>query len=325
MSSLDGALLRALRSSEIHQTGGELARLLQATPQVISETVAGLRDAGFEIDERPTLGYRLLAAPDRLIAADLRARLGDTLFVREILVFEETDSTNERLMQLGAAGALGGLVLFAEHQSAGRGRFSREWASASHKGLWFSLILRPDLPLAHWPRLTAWAAVAVADAVEQSTGLTVGIKWPNDLELNHLKVAGILIETATDAAGQSFAVVGIGLNVNHESEDFPAALRNSATSIRIASRRILDRPSLAAEVLRSLAQWYPRLTADFSGLLGEARRRSTLLGRKVALQTPGERIEGVAEDLAEDGRLILRLPDGRRETVSAGEASVIRE
>jgi BirA family biotin operon repressor/biotin-[acetyl-CoA-carboxylase] ligase len=289
----------------------------------VGEAIAGLRDAGYEIDERPTLGYRLLAAPDRLIAADLRSRLGDTRFIRDILVFEETDSTNERLMQLGTTGALGGLVLFAEHQTAGRGRFSRQWASASHTGLWFSLLLRPDFPLALWPRLTAWTAVAVAEAVERSTGLEIRIKWPNDLVLNELKFAGILIETATDTAGQMFAVVGIGLNANHEPEDFPEMIRASATSLRIASRQLLDRPSLAVEVLRSLADWYPRLNGDFPAILAEARRRSTLLGRTVALQTAGERVEGIAEGLADDGRLVLRLPDGRLETFGAGEATVI--
>jgi BirA family biotin operon repressor/biotin-[acetyl-CoA-carboxylase] ligase len=143
--------------------------------------------------------------------------------------------------------------------------------------------------------------------------------------VNDRKVAGILIETATDRAGQPFAVVGIGVNVNQASHDFSDAIRTSATSLGMALRREVDRPSLAAGVLRSLAEWYPQLWSEFPSVLAEARRRSTLVGRMVALQMAGERIEGVAEDLAYDGRLLIRLFDGRLETVGAGEATVIRD
>jgi BirA family biotin operon repressor/biotin-[acetyl-CoA-carboxylase] ligase len=154
--------------------------------------------------------------------------------------------------------------------------------------------------------------------LRRGTGLEVRIKWPNDLLLKELKIAGILIETATDDAGQMFAVVGIGLNVNHEPEDFPEPIRGSATSLRIASRRLLDRCSLAAEVLRGLAGWYPRLNGDFPAILAEASRRSILLGRTVALQTASERVEGTAEALAEDGRLFCGCQtDGSRPLAQA--------
>jgi BirA family biotin operon repressor/biotin-[acetyl-CoA-carboxylase] ligase len=325
VNSLDAALLSALRSSSVHLPAGDLAKLLRTTDQSVIAAVEGLREAGFEIEERPGLGYRLVGSPDRLIADDLRSRIGENPLIREILVFEETDSTNERLLQLGAAGTLGGLALFAEHQTTGRGRFTRRWESASHCGLWFSLLLRPSLPLSAWTRLTTWAAVALADAIEQCTGLQIRIKWPNDLEIAGKKFAGILIETATDRAGESFAVVGIGVNVNHQLDDFAEAIRPSATSLRMASRRLVDRPTLAAEVLRTLARWYVHVTGDFAIIIHEARRRSSLLGRAVALQLAGEQYRGVAEDLSDDGRLLVRLGDGRSEIFAAGEATVLRD
>ena len=156
--------------------------------------------------------------------------------VREIVVFEETGSTNELVLQRGRQGADAGLIIFAERQNAGRGRFGRRWESAPHRGLWFSLLLRPALPLARWARLTTWAAVAVAAAVERVAGRRASIKWPNDVFLDGKKVAGILIESGTDGAGLPFAVVGIGVNVNHEPSDFPPELGDRATSLKPKSR-----------------------------------------------------------------------------------------
>ncbi len=322
MSVLDSALIAALRRSPVHLPGSELATVLHTTHGIIAERVAELRSAGFEIDERPGLGYRLVSAPDRLIADDLRARLGPSRFLRDILVFAETDSTNERAIDLGAAGALGGVAIFAEKQTAGRGRFGRRWESAAHLGLWFSLLVRPEMPLAQWPRLTTWTAVTLARAIEECTGLAVEIKWPNDLELAGRKVAGVLIETAADHAGAHFGVIGIGLNVNHSREDFPEGL--NATSLAVASRRTIDRPALAAAILRHFGDAWPGLGDSFPEVVAFATRRSSLLGRPIAVQTGGTRVEGLAESLDADGRLLLRLPDGRLETLGAGEASVIR-
>ena len=137
MSAIDAALIRALRAAEVHLPAGEIATLLRSTPAAVIASLAGLREAGFEIEDRPGLGIRLLASPDRLIADDVRARLGPTRFIRDVLVFEETDSTNERATQLGRSGALGGLAIFAERQTAGRGRFGRKWESAAHLGCGF--------------------------------------------------------------------------------------------------------------------------------------------------------------------------------------------
>lgn len=325
MKTLGAALLSALRSSPVHLPGGELATLLRATRDEVTRNVDELRAAGFEIEDRPGLGFRLLSAPDRLIADDLRARLGSSSFIRDILVFEETDSTNDRAAQLGEAGALGGLAIFAERQTAGRGRFGRRWDSSSHRGLWLSLLLRPAFPLVEWPRLTTWAAVSLADGLERACGLPVGIKWPNDLQIRGRKLGGILIETAADRSGDYFAVVGMGINVNHTAEEFPEELQQQATSLHRESKRIVDRAALAADLLRSLGDWYARLSSDFDQTIAAARRRSTLMHQTVAIQVGASRFEGEAVDLDPDGRLILEMPDGHLETIGAGEATVIRK
>lgn len=323
MSALDVALIEALRGAQVHQPAGELGASLRSSIETVTARISELRAAGFEIEERPELGYRLLASPDRLIADDLRARLGPSDFIREIIVFEETDSTNERAAQLGRSGTPGGLAIFAEHQTAGRGRFGRRWESASHRGLWFSLLLRPPFPLPLSLRLTTWAGVAVARALEQVAPVQARIKWPNDVYLNDRKVAGILIETGLDPAGTHFAIVGIGVNVNHVREDFPGSLRDHATSLRLVVGRKADRPAFAAALLRELEASFAQLDNEFDQLIAEATRRSALLGRSVVVRAGDVTIEGFAEGLDTDGRLLIRSPSGEVHRLSGGEVTLV--
>ena len=322
MSALDTALIRALRAAAVHLPAGEIATLLHSTASAITASVTGLREAGFDIEDRPALGFRLIASPDRLIADDVLARLGPTRFIRDVLVFEETDSTNERAADLGRSGARGGIAIFAERQTAGRGRFGRRWESAAHLGLWFSLLLRPALPLALWPRLTTWAAVALAHAIEATLPVRATIKWPNDVLIDGRKVAGILIETGVDHAGEQFAVVGIGVNVNHEAEHFPEELRPVATSLRLAARREVHRPAFATTALRELEAWSARLGGDFTSIVAEATRRSSLLGQRIAVHAGGSVIEGIAEALDDGGQLLMREAGGTLRTLGAGEVTL---
>jgi BirA family biotin operon repressor/biotin-[acetyl-CoA-carboxylase] ligase len=323
MKVLDARLIAALRASRVHLPATDLAAQLTAPLATIEARLAELRGAGFEIEERPGLGFRLLGSPDRLIADDLLARLGLCPLVREIVVFEETDSTNNLAMQRGRQGGAGGLVVFAERQTAGRGRFGRPWASASHRGLWFSLLLRPALPLSLWPRLTTWAAVALADAIENALGLPVQIKWPNDVYLGGRKIAGILAESGTDHTGEPFAVVGIGVNVNHEPADFPPELSAKAGSLRMATDRDIDRPAFATALLRALDAWLPELATAFPEIIAAAARRSFLLGRWIQVQAGADLLEGQAEELDADGHLLLRTADGNLNRLTAGEVTII--
>ena len=319
----DARLLRALRETRVHLPAGDLAAQLGESAAVVRAGLAALSAAGFEIEDRPGFGFRLIAAPDRLIADDLTARLGPCPLIREILVFAETDSTNDLATRLGRNGTPGGLAIFAEHQTAGRGRFGRRWASASHRGLWFSLLLRPPLPQAEWARLTTWAAVSVAAAIEESIGAKTAIKWPNDVFLGGKKVAGILAESGSDVTGRPFAVLGIGVNVNHEPDDFPAELHATAGSLRETTGEPLDRTALAAAILRALDSRLPFLSDDFPAIIAEAAARSFLLGRWIEVRAGEISAEGFAEQLDENGHLILRHADGTLGRFIAGEVTVI--
>ncbi len=317
--SLDARLLRELRASDVHLLPGDFAETLGAARGEIAEALSRLRDAGFDIEERPGIGCRLLGAPDRLIADDLHARIGECPLAREILAFEETSSTNDVAARLGRDGRGSGVLVFAERQTAGRGRFGRRWDSAPRAGLWFSLLLRPDFSTALWPRLTTWAGVSAATAIERTTGLEARMKWPNDILVGGKKVAGILAECSSDAGRTMFAVIGIGLNVNHEA--MPDELAARAASLRQFAGRAIDRAALAAAIVAELAARLPAVDADFPTILAEASRRSTVLGSWIRLDSADISFEGHAEDLDSEGNLLLRLSDGSLRTMTAGEVT----
>ena len=210
----------------------------------------------------------------------LRAWVPESAVVgRQVLVFEETDSTNDLAARAGEDGLAEGLVIFAESQRAGRGTSGRRWVSPPRQNLLFSVLLRPvDLPAARWPELTFCAALAVAEAAERLTGQAARIKWPNDVLLAGRKVAGILLETyRRDRAG--FVVIGIGLNVLQRAEDFDPAIRARAGSLAmIAAAARVDaappkREEAAAAVLTRLGELYDRWRGGFAGIMAECERR----------------------------------------------------
>ena len=318
-TGIDAKILRALRDSPVHLGSGDLARALGVPSQIVEDRLQALVTGGFQMENRPGLGWGLLASPDRLIADDLLSRLSSGDFVREILVFESTDSTNNVAMKLGRDGHPGGVAVFAETQTAGRGRFGRRWESAGHAGIWMSLLVRPDGPPNLWPRMTTWAGVGISDALSRLVRKPVRLKWPNDVLIAHRKAAGVLIETAQDAGGRMFAVVGIGVNVNQAG--FPPELQSVATSVAVEKGESIDRPALAASLLDCLAARWNELEQDFPALLNIARERSSVLGTWVKLASGNEGVEGLAEDLVEDGQLLLRLDDGSVRLMTAGEVT----
>jgi len=180
-------------------------------------------------------------------------------------VVAEITSTNDELLNRGEAGAPEGTLLFAESQTAGRGQFQRPWSSATGLGLWFSLLLRLHINDATIPSLSAFAAVALVNTLRELGISDCRIKAPNDVLIGGKKVAGILVETRPGR--NPFAVIGIGLNVNHAPEDFPEELRDRATSLAMAAGTQLDRNSVAAALIQALGREARWMRSDPGALL----------------------------------------------------------
>jgi BirA family biotin operon repressor/biotin-[acetyl-CoA-carboxylase] ligase len=193
---------------------------------------------------------------DRLVAEELQDGIGSAVIGREILVLEQTTSTNDAILQLANKNPGAGLVVFAEQQTAGRGQRGNRWESAAGKGLWFSILLRPEIDLSSSPRLTAWAAEAISNAIQNEFSLTPTIKLPNDVQINGCKVAGVLIEMRAQEKAAHLAIAGIGVNVNHFRDDFPEELQDKAISLAMALGRQVDRQKFAITLLRNLDRTY---------------------------------------------------------------------
>jgi BirA family biotin operon repressor/biotin-[acetyl-CoA-carboxylase] ligase len=196
---------------------------------------------------------------DRLVGEDLQADLGSAVIGQEIIVLEQTGSTNDAILQISNANSKEGLVVFAEHQTAGRGQRGNRWESAAGKGLWFSILLRPRIDLATSPRLTAWAAEAISGTIQSEFPLTPTIKPPNDVQIDECKVAGVLVEMRAQKNASHLAIAGIGVNVNQSREDFPKELQSRAISLAMAVGKQVDRQKLAIALLRKLDRTYREL------------------------------------------------------------------
>jgi len=199
---------------------------------------------------------------DRLIADELQTHSAHATIGRQIIVLEQTSSTNDAILEAATTNSNQGLVLFAEHQIAGRGQRGNRWESAAGKGLWFSILLRPGIQIDESGRLTIWAIEAVSDVIRTEFSLEPGIKLPNDVRLSGRKVAGVLVEMRAQEKAPHLAVVGIGINVNQSLEDFPPELQSRATSLAMALHRPVDRRQFAVAVLRYLDRTYRERFTD---------------------------------------------------------------
>ena len=202
---------------------------------------------------------------DRLIAGELQAHFACATIGRQIIVLEQTASTNDAILQVATANSNAGLVLFAEHQTAGRGQRGNRWESAAEKGLWFSILLRPGIQVNDSGRLTIWAMESICDVIRTEFALEPAIKLPNDVLLCGRKVAGLLVEMRAQQKKPHLAIVGIGINVNHSVEDFPPELQNRAISLAMALHRPVDGQKFAIALLQNLNRTYRAgfVSADF--------------------------------------------------------------
>lgn len=197
-----------------------------------------------------------MLATDWLSGTKLRAGLGHCTIGREIIVLDEATSTSDVVLQMANAGAGEGLVVFAEHQTAGRGQRGNVWESAAGKGLLCSILLRPHVAVHDSARLVGWAVKGIACTLENACLCKAAIKPPNDIYIDGRKVAGVLVEMRAQPGAQHLAVVGIGVNVNQMPVHFPEELRKRATSLAIVLGGPVDRNILAVTLLRNLDQLY---------------------------------------------------------------------
>lgn len=317
---IDDALLRALRGGE-WCSGAEVARRAGVSRTAVWKKIEALRERGYQIEAERGRGYRLIGGPDRVGALEISTHLRAARFGAEIVHRDEVDSTNRLAGELARAGAAEGTVVVAEAQSAGRGRLGRTWTSPTNVNLYLSVVLRPAVPPAQVTSLSLVAALAVVDAVRETTALEPGIKWPNDVLLGARKLAGILTEMEAEAERVRFLILGIGVNLNSGVQDFPPELRRKASSLKMASGETVDRAAFAGSLLTHLEGLYDRFLAEgFRALLPRYEEYHSLAGRRVRVDG-GTPLSGTVRGVSADGALLVETDRGVV-PVAAGEVTL---
>ena len=308
---------------EAYLSGQELSRHLGVSRAAVWKAIDSLRRDGYVIEARTGLGYRLTASPDALVEREIRRCLSPGAFCPDLRCLEEIDSTNSYLKREALSGAPHGTVAVANSQNAGRGRMTRSFQSPPGKGVYLSILLRPQLPPEALMGVTGMTAVAVCSAVERTAGIRPKIKWTNDLVLNGRKLCGILTELAVEGETgltQSL-VIGAGVNVSHTPEDFGPEVAGMATSLAQEGYAV-SRSALAAAMIEELGRLGEALGGEIGPWVDAYRRDCITLGKPVRLLWTGGQEEALALDIDDQFGLLVRMPDGSEKTVRTGEVSV---
>ncbi len=315
-------IVRLLKETDGYLSGQELCSRLQVSRTAVWKVIEQLREEGYQIEAVRHKGYRLIQSADVMTEAEFSAwmkgrRLGGNLDCNDVL-----DSTNNRAKRLAEQGAPEGTLVTAESQTAGKGRRGRSWVSPPGTGIWFSLLLRPDIHPAHAPMLTLTAALAVAEAIEEICGLKAGIKWPNDIVVSGKKVCGILTEMSAEAEQVHYVVIGIGINAN--MTEFPEEIRKTATSLYLETGKKVRRARLTAAVMARMEYWYERFlkTSDMTLLKEAYTARLVNLNQEVVILDSRSGSEGLCRGIDDGGLLLVEEKDGRLRKVMSGEVSV---
>jgi len=310
-------ILRILREAGDYVSGESLAETLGVSRAAVWKHVHTLIKEGYRVDVAQGKGYRLLGVPDKLYPSEVRYGLQTKLLGKRVIHMNSTGSTNTVARQLAEEGVEEGTVVIAEVLTRAKGRMGRTFIT-KHGGAWLSIVLKPALDPAHASSITLLAAVSVTKAL-RGAGLEAVIKWPNDVLVNGKKICGILTEMNAETDAVNFIILGIGVNVNN---DVPL---ETATTMRAELGHEADRVGFVQSLLETLEEDYLTFHEEgFTPILWSWRRYSDTLGRMVEVTSQDEVITGLAQDVGEDGSLLVKIKDGSVRTIVSGDCQHLR-
>ena len=317
-------VLAHLRAQPHHSdTPAALATRFEISNEQLSAALGTLREWGYKLDVAPN-AVRLLSAPDILSATEIGFELGTTVMGRSIYAYRSIGSTNDRAAELARADEPEGTIVVAEEQTEGRGRFQRQWHSPPQGGIYLSVLLRPPFAPDRAPGISIMTGLALAETLDPYCPGQVRIKWPNDNLIDSRKAVGILTELSAEPGRVEYVIVGVGINVNMQSEDFLDELKPIATSVRVVSGQSHSRVKLLQQFLRQMEREYELYCrGGLASSRERLRRFSSLIGKRVTL-TVGKRFkEGEVLDIDTNGALVLRTAKGD-ETITSGEVTIVK-
>lgn len=305
-------------------SGQEISRSLNISRAAVWKQVKALRELGYEIEAKHSQGYRLLAVPDLLLAADIEDGLNCRFIGQSVVSLPEIDSTNVRARRLAEEGALEGTVVVADRQSAGRGRLGRRWESPSGVNLYCSILLRPKIPVQQAPQLTFLSAVAVAETLNKLCHLSAKVKWPNDILVNGAKISGLLNEMSAETEQIHFVILGIGINLNMIGDQFPEDLKYPATSAFLETGETVNRLIFLQELLQCLDRYYSEFLQDgFAPIRRRWENLCNMMNMQVEVDQGRGNLCGTVVGLDAEGALRVQLDNGQIERILAGDVTPV--
>ncbi|NLY44656.1 MAG: biotin--[acetyl-CoA-carboxylase] ligase [Tissierella sp.] len=314
-------ILNLLKESDDFLSGEKISEVFGVTRAAIWKYINSLKEDGYEIESISRKGYRLLSSPDILTYEEIKDKLKTEFVGRKVYYYDSIDSTNKMAKDI-AHNEKEGVIVVAEEQLEGRGRLGRHWESPKKKGIYFSIILKPQVPPMKVAKLTLLGAAAVYQALDE-IGINSQIKWPNDIVVNGKKVCGILTEMSSELNMINHVVMGIGVNVNLEENDILEDLQHKATSLKIESKGKVDRKKLLAAILNKFENLYILFKdgGETSQAIEICRENSAVIDKEVQVFSGSSKRVGKALDINEEGELLVEF-DGKIETVFSGEISI---
>ncbi len=315
-------ILALLRESDKFVSGQELCNRFGVSRTAVWKVINRLKKEGYRIEAVQNKGYHMVSSPDVLSVYELESRIHTDWLGKEVVYKEITGSTNADVRKLAEDGAGNGLLVFADAQTAGKGRRGREWDSPKGTNLYFSVLLKPQFEPYKASMITLVAAYSVARAIRENIGLDAKIKWPNDIVIGKKKVCGILTEMSMERDYIHHIVVGVGVNVNEDI--FPEEIEGMATSLKIEKGSLVQRAPLLSNILSEFEKNYLAFlkAGDLTPFMDEYNSMLVNKGALVKVLDPKGEFSGIAGGINEEGMLIVFKENGQIEKVYAGEVSV---
>ena len=319
-------IINIMREKNDFISGEELAEKFGVSRVSVWKNICKLKDEGYIIDSVTNRGYLLKGCFDVLNENEAKRGLKTSYIGQNCIYKNETDSTNDDAKKLASSSFSenNGTVIIAGSQRRGKGRLGRKW-EAEKKGLYFSVILRPEIMPGEAPQITLLAGIAAARAIEKVCGIDAKIKWPNDIIVNGRKISGILTEMSAEMERVKYIVVGIGINVNNE--EFPDDIKNKAGSVYMITGKKSDRVEIYKAVIEEFEILYDEYIkkGSFAFAAEEYSQMCITIGMKVRVSLKEGEIIGEAVGIDENGALLIKKDDGKRIVISSGEVTVRRE
>ncbi|MEH6945848.1 biotin--[acetyl-CoA-carboxylase] ligase [Bacillus sp. JJ634] len=304
-------------------SGQQIADYIGCSRTAVWKHIEDLRTEGYVVEAVRNKGYRIITTPEKVTANEIQLGLQTKTLGKKVHYEESVETTQKIAHTLSNEGAPEGTLVVAEEQRGGKGRLMRPWYSPKYTGVWMSLILRPSIPFHEAPQLTLLAAVAVAQAIENTTELKPQIKWPNDILINRKKVTGILTELQAESDRIHSVIIGIGMNINQKQTDFPEELQEIATSLAIAGGQNISRAKVIQEVLVRLEALYELYLAEgFSPIKELWESYAISLGQEIKATTVNETIVGKALGITDAGVLLLEDQNGKVHSIYSADIHI---